>query len=78
MQAGERVAIYSQHRPRPVVALRAISRTDAVAVPVDPANRADEFAHDLGEPETKAAICAAGLAAPCAPPGHGHRCQVPQ
>ena len=60
--AGDRVAIYLQNCPQFVVALYAVFRADAVAVPVNPMNRADEFAHYLSDPETQVVICAADLA----------------
>ncbi|HPO20213.1 MAG TPA: long-chain fatty acid--CoA ligase [Rubrivivax sp.] len=60
--AGDRVAIYLQNCPQFVVALYAVFRADAVAVPVNPMNRADEFAHYLSDPATQVVICAADLA----------------
>jgi fatty-acyl-CoA synthase len=60
---GDRVALYLQNCPQFVVALYAVFRANAVAVPVNPMNRADEFGHYITDPETKVAICAADLAA---------------
>jgi fatty-acyl-CoA synthase len=60
--AGDRVALYLQNCPQFVVALYAIFRANAVAVPVNPMNRADEFGHYITDPETKVVICAADLA----------------
>ena len=60
--AGDRVALYLQNCPQFVVALYAIFRANAVAVPVNPMNRADEFGHYISDPETKVVICAADLA----------------
>ena len=60
--AGDRVALYLQNCPQFVVTLYAIFRANAVAVPVNPMNRADEFGHYITDPETKVVICAADLA----------------
>ncbi len=62
VSAGDRVALYLQNCPQFVVALYAIFRANAVAVPVNPMNRADEFGHYITDPETKVVICAADLA----------------
>jgi fatty-acyl-CoA synthase len=61
--AGDRVALYLQNCPQFVVALYAVFRANAVAVPVNPMNRADEFGHYISDPQTKIVICAADLAA---------------
>jgi fatty-acyl-CoA synthase len=60
---GDRVALYMQNCPQFVVALYGILRADAVAVPVNPMNRADEFSHYITDPQSKAVICSADLAA---------------
>ena len=60
--AGDRVVIYLQNCPQFVVALYAIFRANAVAVPVNPMNRADELGHYITDPQTKVVICAADLA----------------
>jgi len=60
--AGDRVALYQQNCPQFVIALYAVFRANAVAVPVNPMNRADEFGHYISDPETKVVICAADLA----------------
>jgi fatty-acyl-CoA synthase len=60
--AGDRVALYLQNCPQFVVALYAIFRANAVAVPVNPMNRADEFSHYITDPQSKAVICSADLA----------------
>jgi len=62
VQAGDRVALYLQNCPQFVIALYAVFRANAVAVPVNPMNRADEFGHYISDPETKVVICAADLA----------------
>lgn len=62
VRAGDRVAIYLQNCPQFVVALYAVFRANAVAVPVNPMNRADELGHYITDPQTKVVICAADLA----------------
>ena len=59
---GDRVAIYLQNCPQYVIAFYAVMRADAVVVPVNPMNRADEFEHYIVDPDTKVVICAADLA----------------
>ena len=59
---GDRVAIYLQNCPQYVAAFYGIVRADAVVVPVNPMNRAEEFAHYISDPQTKVVICAADLA----------------
>ncbi len=60
---GGRVALFMQNCPQYLVAVYAILRADAVVVPVNPMNKADEFGHYLTDPDTKAVICSADLAA---------------
>ncbi len=60
---GDRVALFMQNCPQYLVAVYAILRADAVVVPVNPMNKADEFGHYLTDPDTKAVICSADLAA---------------
>ena len=62
VQSGDRVAIYLQNCPQFVIALYAIFRANAVVVPVNPMNRADEFGHYISDPEPRVVICAADLA----------------
>jgi fatty-acyl-CoA synthase len=59
---GDRVALYMQNCPQFIVAVYGILRADAVVVPVNPMNRADEFAHYIIDPQSKAVICSADLA----------------
>src|SRR5206468_3357836 len=59
---GDRVAIYLQNCPQFVAAYYGVLRANAVVVPVNPMNRADEFEHYITDPETKVVICAADLA----------------
>ncbi|MDN3920138.1 long-chain fatty acid--CoA ligase [Roseateles violae] len=60
--AGDRVALYMQNCPQYLAAFYAINRANAVVVPVNPMNRAEEFGHYISDPATKAIICSADLA----------------
>ena len=60
--AGDRVALYLQNCPQWIAAFYGILRANAVVVPVNPMNKADEFAHYIVDPQTKVVICAADLA----------------
>jgi fatty-acyl-CoA synthase len=62
VKKGDRVLLYMQNCPQFVVGLYAILRADAVVVPVNPMNRADEFGHYITDPEAKVALCSADLA----------------
>jgi fatty-acyl-CoA synthase len=63
VRRGDRVLLFMQNCPQFVAALYGILRADAVVVPVNPMNRADEFGHYIADPGAKAAIVAADLAA---------------
>ncbi|MDB5966749.1 MAG: long-chain fatty acid--CoA ligase [Polaromonas sp.] len=60
---GDRVVLYMQNSPQWVIAHFAILRADAVVVPVNPMNRAEELKHYIVDPDAKVAIVAADLAA---------------
>ncbi|MFT3665212.1 long-chain fatty acid--CoA ligase [Piscinibacter sp.] len=62
VKKGDRVALFMQNCPQFVVALYGILRADAVVVPVNPMNRADEFGHYIADPEARVAVCSADLA----------------
>ncbi len=62
VKKGDRVALYMQNCPQFVVAVYGILRADAVVVPVNPMNRAEEFSHYITDPQTKAVVCSADLA----------------
>ncbi len=62
VQAGDRVILNMQNSPQWVIAHFAILRADAVVVPVNPMNRADELGHYILDPDAKVAIVAADLA----------------
>jgi fatty-acyl-CoA synthase len=61
--AGDRVAIFMQNCPQYAAAYYGILRANAVVVPVNPMNRAEEFKHYITDPQTRAVICSADLAA---------------
>ena len=62
VKKGDRVLLNLQNCPQWVVAHFAILRIDAVVVPVNPMNRAEELKHYITDPEVKVAITAADLA----------------
>ncbi|MFO1327562.1 MAG: long-chain fatty acid--CoA ligase [Rubrivivax sp.] len=59
---GDRVILYLQNCPQWAVAFHAVQRADAVVVPVNPMNRADELGHYITDPEARVAITSADLA----------------
>ena len=71
VKKGERVALYLQNCPQFVAAFYGIVRADAVVVPVNPMNRAEEFSHYITDPQTRVVICAADLAGFVATANHG-------
>ncbi|HLL17451.1 MAG TPA: long-chain fatty acid--CoA ligase [Rubrivivax sp.] len=60
---GDRVLLFMQNCPQFVIAFYAVQRADAVVVPVNPMNRADEFVHYISDAQAKAAITTSDLAA---------------
>lgn len=60
---GDRVLLDMQNTPQLVVAHFAILRADAVVVPVNPMNRAEELKHYITDPDARVAITTADLAA---------------
>ena len=62
VRKGDRVMLNMQNCPQWVIAHFAILRADAVVVPVNPMNRAEELKHYITDPDTKVAITAADLA----------------
>jgi len=60
--AGDRVLLYMQNCPQFVIGYYAILRANAVVVPVNPMNRADEFGHYIADAEAKVALTSADLA----------------
>jgi fatty-acyl-CoA synthase len=62
VRKGDRVPVFLQNCPQYVVAVHAILRADAVVVPVNPMNRADEFGHYIVDPGARVVITSADLA----------------
>jgi fatty-acyl-CoA synthase len=62
VERGDRVLLFMQNCPQFVAAFYAVQRCDAVVVPVNPMNRADEFGHYITDPEARLAITSADLA----------------
>jgi fatty-acyl-CoA synthase len=58
---GDRVAVFMQNCPQFVVAVHAALRADAVVVPVNPMNKADEFVHYITDPGTTVVLTTADL-----------------
>ena len=63
VQKGDRVVLNMQNCPQWVIAHFAILRANAVVVPVNPMNRAEELKHYILDPDAKVAITSADLAA---------------
>jgi fatty-acyl-CoA synthase len=62
VKAGDRVLLFMQNCPQYVIAFYAIQCADAVVVPVNPMNRAEEFGHYIVDPQARVAITTADLA----------------
>jgi fatty-acyl-CoA synthase len=62
VQTGDRVVLDMQNCPQLVITHFAILRIDAVVVPVNPMNRAEELKHYITDPDTKVAVTTADLA----------------
>ena len=63
VQKGDRVVLSMQNCPQLVIAHFAILRANAVVVPVNPMNRAEELKHYITDPDAKVAITTGDLAA---------------
>ncbi|MCK6420158.1 MAG: long-chain fatty acid--CoA ligase [Aquabacterium sp.] len=59
---GDRVIVFMQNCPQYVVAVHGVLRADAVVVPVNPMNKADEFGHYIADSGARVAIVSADLA----------------
>lgn len=59
---GDRVVLNMQNCPQLVIAHFAILRLDAVVVPVNPMNKAQELQHYITDPDVKVAVTTADLA----------------
>lgn len=62
VKRGDRVVLDMQNCPQLVIAHFAILRANAVVVPVNPMNRAEELKHYITDPDAKVAITTADLA----------------
>lgn len=62
VQRGDRVVLCMQNCPQLVMAHFAILRANAVVVPVNPMNRAEELKHYITDPQARVAITTADLA----------------
>jgi fatty-acyl-CoA synthase len=62
VRKGDRVMLDMQNCPQLVIAHFAILRANAVVVPVNPMNRAEELKHYITDPDAKVAITTADLA----------------
>ncbi len=62
VQKGDRVVLNLQNCPQWVIAHFAILRANAVVVPVNPMNRAEELKHYITDPDARVAITSADLA----------------
>ena len=63
VRKGDRVLLCMQNCPQLVLAHFAILRANAVVVPVNPMNRAEELKHYIADPQARVAITTADLAA---------------
>ena len=63
VQKGDRVVLNMQNCPQLVIAHFAILRANAVVVPVNPMNRAEELKHTITDPDAKVALTTSDLAA---------------
>ena len=62
VEKGDRVVLCMQNCPQLVIAHFAILRANAVVVPVNPMNRAEELKHYITDPDAKVALTTADLA----------------
>ena len=62
VRRGDRVVLAMQNCPQLVIAHFAILRANAVVVPVNPMNRAEELKHYIVDPDAKVAITTGDLA----------------
>jgi fatty-acyl-CoA synthase len=62
VQAGDRVVLNMQNCPQLVITHFAILRLDAVVVPVNPMNKAEELKHYITDPDARVAVTTADLA----------------
>jgi fatty-acyl-CoA synthase len=61
VKRGDRVLLFLQNCPQFLIGFYAIQRADAVVVPVNPMNKADELGHYITDPQAPVAITSADL-----------------
>jgi fatty-acyl-CoA synthase len=61
VQPGDRIALYLQNSPQWVIAYYGVLYADAVVVPINPMNRAAEFARYITDSGAKLAVCSQEL-----------------
>ena len=71
VKRGDRVVLDMQNCPQLVIAHFAILRANAVVVPVNPMNRAEELKHYISDPDARVAITTGDLAAEMAKASDG-------
>ncbi|MGV0958492.1 MAG: long-chain fatty acid--CoA ligase [Limnohabitans sp.] len=71
VQAGDRVVLDMQNCPQLVITHFAILRLDAVVVPVNPMNKAQELQHYITDPDARVAVTTADLAPELAQASNG-------
>ncbi len=62
VKKGDRVIVFMQNCPQYVVAVQGVLRADAVVVPVNPMNKADEFGHYIADSGARIVLTTADLA----------------
>jgi fatty-acyl-CoA synthase len=62
VQKGDRVVVCMQNCPQLIISHFAVLRLDALVVPVNPMNKAQELRHYITDPDTQVAITTADLA----------------
>ena len=78
VQKGDRVVLNMQNCPQLVIAHFAILRANAVVVPVNPMNRAEELKHYITDPDVRVARNLATLFNPTLYPGVGEMLRITQ
>jgi len=71
VERGDRVLVVMQNCPQLVIAHLAIARANAVVVPVNPMNRAEELRHYISDAGAKVSITTADLASELAAASNG-------
>jgi len=72
VKRGDRVLLYLQNSPQFVIAYYAVLRADAVVVPVNPMNLADELSHYVDDSQARVAIAGQDVLPRIRPLGVAH------